>query len=31
MPKAHITKANRIWWAVSMKIGGGCCKQELYD
>jgi hypothetical protein len=31
MPNAHITKADRIWWAVRMKIIGGGCQQELYD
>lgn len=29
VPKAHITKADRIWWAVGMKISSGCCKQEF--
>jgi hypothetical protein len=28
---AHITKADRIWWAVGMKISSGCGKQKLYD
>jgi hypothetical protein len=28
---AHITKARRVCWAVSMKISSGCCKQELGD
>ena len=27
---AHITKADRIWWAVGLKISSGCCKQESY-
>ena len=31
VPNAHITKADRIWWAVGMKISSGCCNQELYD
>jgi len=31
VPNAHNTKANRIWWAVGMKISSGCGKQELYD
>ena len=31
MPNAHIAKADRIWWAVGMKIRSGRCKQELYD
>jgi hypothetical protein len=26
VPDAHITKADRIWWAVRMKISSGCCK-----
>jgi hypothetical protein len=31
VPNAHITKADRIWWAVGMKISSGCCKQKLHD
>jgi hypothetical protein len=31
VPNAHITKADRIWWAVGMKISRGCCKQKLDD
>jgi hypothetical protein len=31
VPNAHITKADRIWWAVGKKIRSGGGKQEFYD
>ena len=31
MANADITKADRIWWAVGMKIRSSCGKQKFYD
>ena len=31
VPDVHVTKADRIWWAVGTKIRSGCGKQGLYD
>src|SRR5438045_36583 len=31
VPDAHTAKADRIWWAVGMKISRGRCQQELDD